>query len=307
MRLRHQWATLGLLSLFIWMGVGRADQCDPSDPNLLLPDLIAENPTGVRVVREYGHRLVIFNTIIGNIGDGPLVVQGHTVTMPDGTQKTQGIQEISRRDGSTCDHTAGFFEFHPSHHHFHIDDFASYQLRQDDPTTGPIVGESSKVSFCLLDVVQLRGFHDPRQVVADCGSADGVQGISVGYADEYASFLPGQYIDLDADPAHPIPPGDYFLVNVANPDGIILEKSQDNNVGVVSVRVPSALSAGAGGTTGSTDPHQPPPVTMPHPPPHTHAPHTPQSPHPSPHPHAPHTPPHLHVTAHPHPHTVPVP
>ena len=154
-----------------------ADECDPNDPSLLKPDLVTEKPSRVRVLRHLGHRVVIFSTTIGNVGKGPLVLHGQTVTDITGKQVTQANQEIRRADGTSCTHFAGFFQFHPTHHHWHFGDFSDYQLRKDDPFTGPIVAQSAKVSFCLINVQQLRGFSGPITIASNCLDQNGIQGI----------------------------------------------------------------------------------------------------------------------------------
>jgi hypothetical protein len=55
-------------------------------------------------------------------------------------------------------------------------------------------------------------------------------GISVGWADVYTSGLPDQYIDVTG-----LPHGSYTLEVVANPDGILQEKSRTNNIASVEV------------------------------------------------------------------------
>jgi hypothetical protein len=244
-----------------------AVECKPNDPNLLPPQLVAQTPTKVRVLQRYNDRKIIFTTTIGNLGKGPLILQGQTVQTPSGPV-TQATQKVWRKDGTTCDHLAGYFEFHTAHHHWHVNDFAAYEVRKDDPFTGPLIAKSDKVSFCLIDITQLRGFKGSRQVFADCKTQEGVQGISVGYADVYDSFLPDQWVDLDTDPAHPVPAGDYFLVNVADPDNLILETDNDlpHKSGVVSVSVPPIIGNGQRHTpqTGRP-PHSRPPHSPRHP------------------------------------------
>jgi len=216
-----------------------ATQCtNINDPELLLPDLVSAIPSEVRVTRQGSHRVVLFTSSAANIGEGPLILHGKTVQGPNGPTSV-AVQEIFKRDGSSCVRDAGTFEFHPSHHHFHVDNFASYQLRKDDPYTGENVAESTKVSFCLLDIAQLRGFQEPRVVQSDCLNQEGTQGISAGFADVYDWYLPGQLIDLDADPEHPVPGGTYFLVNVVNADGLLWEKDDatNDNLGWATVRV----------------------------------------------------------------------
>jgi hypothetical protein len=215
----------------------RADECDPNDPTLLKPDLVPQPPRDVYVFQGQQGRELEFSTIIGNVGDGPLILQGHTVQTADGTQ-TQAIQQIWRTDGTMCTHVAGYFIYHPQHQHWHFENFEDYQLRKDDPYTGEIVRRSSKVSFCLLDVLRLPGYTGSTQFRNSCANPEGTEGISVGYADEYEAFLPGQQIELDPD-GDTLPPGNYYLVNVVNPGKLIWEKNDDiqSNSGVISVSI----------------------------------------------------------------------
>jgi len=264
---------MGVLS-FALLPAAFADECNPTDTNLLKPRLQASAPTRVRVLQRNSDRKIIFTTTIANVGDGPLILTGQTVQTPSGPV-TQATQEVWKKDGTTCTHVAGYFEFHPSHNHWHFNDFASYQLRRDDPFTGPLAASSSKVSFCLIDITQLRGFNGPRQVFADCTSQQSTQGISVGFADVYDSFLPDQWIDLDLDPNNPVPAGAYFLVNIADPDNLILGTADDlpSRSGVVSVSVPPLV--------GNPAPPPPPPGPTPTPgrPPRPPRPPRPHSPH----------------------------
>jgi hypothetical protein len=264
MRVRHVMVA-GLLILGITSGA-IATECDPSDPDLLPPDLVAQPPTKVRVLQSYNNRRIIFTTTVGNVGKGPLILSGKTVQTPSGPV-TQATQTVWRKDGTTCDHLAGYFEFHASHHHWHVNDFAAYELRKDDPFTGPVVAKSDKVSFCLIDITQLRGFRGQRQVFADCLKQESVQGISVGFADVYDSFLPDQWINVDQDGPNTVPAGEYFLVNVADPDNLILETDDDpqDSSGVVSVAVPPLIASGPPAPTPGPRQHPAHPTHPPHP------------------------------------------
>ena len=261
--MRSRLLLLTALLPFALLAPVRADDCDPNDPTLLKPDLVELPMQHVRIVRQFGHRMLIFSTIIGNVGKGPLILHGHTIQGPTG-QVTQATQEILKSDGTSCTHVAGDFVFHPTHHHFHFQDFERYELRKDDPFTGELVATSSKVSFCLLDVTPVHGFHLIPTVFPDCLNAEGTEGISVGWADVYDSLLPGQSIDLDADPSNPVPAGDYFLVNIANPDKNVIEINDDTeaNAAVVGVSVPKPLSSAQ---SRPAHPAHPAPPSHPHP------------------------------------------
>jgi hypothetical protein len=112
----------------------------PSDPKA---------PSGSAVGRQ-GRRRVrrpFFGTI-GNIGDGPLELRAeNNATM--GT--TNAIQEIYTHLGPlggknpaitlVSSTLIGTFVFHPAHNHWHMADFARYELRAINPdgSTGPVV------------------------------------------------------------------------------------------------------------------------------------------------------------------------
>jgi hypothetical protein len=215
-------------------------ECDPADPTLIKPDLVPETPSDVRTLLRSFFREIDFTTSVGNIGPGPLILEGITVSSPDGV-RTAAYQRINRTDGTQCAHTAGLFVYHPQHAHWHFDRFVGYELRSGDPYTGDLVGGGEKMSFCLLDIQSLRGFNPlrfPRTVLTQtCNRAEGIYGISVGWEDVYEHFLPGQMINLDPDADHQVPEGSYSLTIKVNPDGRIWEANLDNNSSFTSVGV----------------------------------------------------------------------
>lgn len=218
--------------------------CNRGDQGLLLPDLVADVPTAVRTALRGGRRLVEFTTSIGNIGDGPFIIEGRTVSTPSGLV-TQGFQIIEKRDGSRCARHAGFFVYHPAHTHYHFDDFVDYELRSGDPVSGPLANEGKKASYCLIDLEQIDGYNTRRQLNnITCNSAEGFQGISVGYKDVYDRTLPDQNLDLDSPNA--VPTGNYFIVNAVDTDNRIWEKNENNN------RASSPVSISIGPREGFT-------------------------------------------------------
>lgn len=126
----------------------------------------------------------------------------------------------------------GCFEFHPAHDHWHYQDFAQYSL-VDVQTDELVAGPSKKIGFCILDGDDL-AWDDDRDGDSDLpgspsspvypGSANGCgtgqsttgptsMGLSVGYADIYTYYLPGQRLEITG-----IDRGVYCLVSKANPD-----------------------------------------------------------------------------------------
>ena len=128
-------------------------------------------------------RLLRFDTVVMNSGDGDLVVG-------------------DRSDPNNP--FAEFFEFAPCHGHFHIRDFSVYELLNVDRT---LVLAAHKQGFCMEDSLKYdggksRGF--------DCA----FQGITSGWGDWYFKQLTGQWIDITG-----VPEGDYIVrvrINTAN-------------------------------------------------------------------------------------------
>lgn len=132
----------------------------------------------------------------------------------------------------------GTLSYHAHHGHFHLDDFARYELRRDAggrPMYGPgsVVARSVKVGFCLADTEAPEG-GGARAWYAECQTTPHVpvtarMGISPGWGDAYGANLPGQQISLRG-----VPDGTYWISVTINPaDGPaklnLRETSRANN------------------------------------------------------------------------------
>ncbi|MGB8101910.1 MAG: hypothetical protein WCE96_09555, partial [Nitrososphaeraceae archaeon] len=74
---------------------------------------------------------------------------------------------------ATCS-TGSVSVYHPAHKHFHISGVASFAVHSGS-VGGPIIGESLKVTSCLIDWVRLEGNSpDIERGYSSCDS--GVQG-----------------------------------------------------------------------------------------------------------------------------------
>lgn len=197
----------------------------------LLPDLIVD------ANRLQDYQFVI-NVIPGrlhlrltnatpNIGEGPMIV--HAGEASGDSQIV--YQEIRLSQGGTRDREAGVFVFHPSHNHFHLNNWAQYRIREVLPGdgVGKILYKGLKTSFCLLDSAHYAGPEPilgpipPFPQYLTCGADR--QGISVGYEDIYTKELPDQWIDVTG-----IEPGEYWLESEVDPEDQILEVDETNNV-----------------------------------------------------------------------------
>lgn len=208
----------------------------------LLPDLIVRpellHQTEIDRQTEPGRELLRLTTGTANRGLGPLELRGGAVL---GATEAEVNQRVYRTDGTWFDRLAGVFTYHPSHGHVHFDDWTVFRLREslENDGVGEVVAQGSKVSFCLLDfaiVDPANPAFDPSGAYFSCGFD--VQGISPGWGDTYAWWLPDQWIDITD-----VPDGTYWLEVEVDPDNRLIEADETNNVARVLIRLrpPEAL------------------------------------------------------------------
>ena len=121
----------------------------------------------------------------------------------------------------------------PDHEHWHLLGFERYELRR--PGEKAPSSEDRKTGFCLGDRYAVRRARDlPRRPPNPfyrrrCGLGDTarlglIQGISVGYGDEYEPNLEGQSLSLKG-----VEDGRYVLVHRVNVGRAIRESDYANN------------------------------------------------------------------------------
>src|SRR5687767_5869619 len=183
-----------------------------------LPDIMEEVPKHLGVQNAQQRELLRFTTTHWNFGVGPLQIRGGGQENPcilegQPTVCTFAMQEILNASGQVvAQHTAGVALFHPEHNHWHQSNVVEFAVRK---TLGgqPVGGRTLKTTFCLIDYDWSDLAAHPRstKVYWDCG-AD-LQGISVGYGDEYHHAIEGQSIDITGLSA-----GIYYLTYAADPN-----------------------------------------------------------------------------------------
>lgn len=172
--------------------------------------------------------LLRFSSAAVNVGDGPLdIVAGQR--RGDGLETFQRIWTGSFR---YHDEPAGTFVFHRDHDHIHLDAFERYRLLDGD---GRVVASSEKVSFCLVDSWRVGSDNGPNLFGVwtdeECGTAQ--QAINVGWADYYGAELADQWIDVTG-----VIPGRYRVEITVDPDDVIVELDESNNVATFDVEIP---------------------------------------------------------------------
>ncbi len=203
-----------------------------ADPDLLLPDLQTLPPSDLRIEidSQNGDKLLRFTNSILNGGADALEVRG---VFNLRTGKTAVTQYIVQRDGSAEEHAAGEFVFHPGHDHWHLENFALYQVwsltRQGD--LDAVVAFADKISYCLRDDSRADIPGAPRRpVYTNCDQE--LQGMSVGWIDTYEYDTPGQIVDITA-----LADGLYALRSTVDPENHLWESDDTNNSAVLYLEI----------------------------------------------------------------------
>ncbi|HUR35132.1 MAG TPA: lysyl oxidase family protein [Vicinamibacterales bacterium] len=147
-------------------------------------------------------RLLRFDTVVLNAGDGDLVVGDRSD--PDNPY-------------------AGYFEYADCHHHYHIRGFSQYDLVSLD---GTVVVAGHKQGFCFEDSFKYDGGPSHGYYCED-------QGITSGWGDWYYKQLIGQWIDITG-----VPEGDYIVrVTINPPWAPIFDEGENRYPNVVETRI----------------------------------------------------------------------
>jgi glucose/arabinose dehydrogenase len=206
-----------------------------------LPDLDQAAPTDLVITRvgPPGKRVyrLGFQSAAANVGDGPLIINGHRPGLDTGTMQADQLIE---RDGAPQKVVPGAAKLRyvvsPDHRHWHLLGFDRYELRRAGRRVAAV--RDRKTGFCLGDRYALAGRRLPAApsepvYTSRCGLDEpellGVQeGISVGYGDNYQANLEGQYLRLNGLRA-----GRYVLVHRVNAERDLRELDYSNNASSV--------------------------------------------------------------------------
>lgn len=204
----------------------------------LYPDLQTVVPKHLSIQNVQQREILRVTNGIANRGVGPWQLRPEFQS-----DVTIARQEILDANGQIVNNPiVGRYVFHPVHNHWHIENVALLEVRKarDNGTGGRWGGavvndlgqvQTIKTTFCLIDWYKL----DDNAPTGDRTYWDcerDLQGISVGWVDQYHHSLEGQQIDITGAPV-----GIYYLVSTANPDGNFLEQDLTNNTAWVSFRL----------------------------------------------------------------------
>jgi hypothetical protein len=202
-----------------------------------LPDLVQELPSELEIsvagtAARPMYRLG-FRSAVSNVGRGPLVITGRRAS---GDAATMTADQVVDRRGAprAVVRDVGRLRYvvSPDHRHWHLLGFDRYQLRRAGRRAATV--SDRKTGFCLGDRYPVLGHRLGAELHAPvyrsrCGLGErqlmGIQeGISVGYGDDYAATLEGQYLRLTG-----LSSGRYVLVHRVNANRRLRELRFDNN------------------------------------------------------------------------------
>ena len=193
------------------------------------PDIV-EQISHLHIQNEHRREMLRFSTTHINVGDGPLQIRGGGQVAPcviDNVayaQCTHSTQEVLDAAGNIVEiYPAGVAVFHPEHNHWHQSNVALFQIRLG-ALDGPVWSAGVKITFCLVDNDQtVLVKNGSSRTYFDCNRE--LQGLSVGWSDNYHQSTPGQELDITGAPQ-----GIYYLTHLADPDNQWRETDELNNV-----------------------------------------------------------------------------
>ena len=150
------------LLVIIGAGLGGRATSAPSAPQPgepFLPDLKTLVPSDFQVSNDGETRRLYLSNTVWNAGKGPLEMRPENDTSVD-PPVTRAYPILFTEDSLgdlmqlDHEHSAGSFEFHPNHNHWHFQGLARYELAEMKPdgTVGEVVDGASSRQDRLLHV-----------------------------------------------------------------------------------------------------------------------------------------------------------
>ncbi len=190
------------------------------------PDLRTQPPADLRFDRlGDGTHVLRFSNTVWNAGEGRLELEGYPRPHRDAIPVYQNLYDAAV-GGSLVSHkpVSSDILYHLSHNHYHFQDFASYLLLKKDAsgTYQETTKKGTKTSFCIMDSTRVSGTYSQQY-----GGCDGaLQGLTVGWGDDYVYTLPDQWVVLGTSR---LADGTYAVQSTADPKNKLDEGGRDGN------------------------------------------------------------------------------
>ncbi|MGH3863642.1 lysyl oxidase family protein [Actinokineospora sp.] len=219
-----------------------------------------DEPKG-RCIGYFGRAQAVrlrFTTSVDNVGDGPMLLFGHRDSVDQPLMSVRQAFQVGAGgplpktygEAEASTPSTAYYEPAESHHHWHLNGFDRFQLRDH---LGATAVSDRKNGFCLGDRYVTKDAddlaHTPRDTTSSTGelatflrenycgmhepaALDVTQGISVGAGDEYKYGIGYQWLDI----TH-VPSGTYDLVHTVNEDRGLIEKDYSNNSSSIAISI----------------------------------------------------------------------
>lgn len=182
-------------------------------------------------IRKGAQRCLRFDGIVANQGAGPLEL---AYTLDSTRRMVVAQQRIFKSDGTYRDRFATRTEYHPTHLHFHVQDFYVASLWRSSAQggrTGLPVAQGDKSGFCPEDSAPIDARDKDASRYYSCFTEgerqvgpNQVVGISAGWKDIYGWQLPDQFVEITG-----VPDGFYVLEIEIDPNNVFVESNEMNN------------------------------------------------------------------------------
>jgi hypothetical protein len=182
-------------------------------------------------IRKGAQRCLRFDGIVANQGPGPLEL---AYTLESSRRMVVAQQRIFNSDGTYRDRFATRTEYHPTHLHFHVQDFYVASLWRSSAQGGRFgtpVAHGDKSGFCPEDSAPINAANKDASSYYSCFTEDErgvgpnqVVGISAGWKDIYGWQLPDQFVEITG-----VPDGFYVLEIELDPNNVFVEANETNN------------------------------------------------------------------------------
>lgn len=253
--LGHLLLTLGAAALLAPAGAA-------AKPRDLLPDLAQGAPTDIGIaldtLNDQPQVRLTFHSSVANVGEGPLVLRGKR---KPGAATMIAHQVVRRSDGSSYARrpSAGLLKYvrATDHEHWHLLGFDRYELWTQNASRR--IARDRKQGFCIGDRFSLlsngRMKHQPKapEFTSYCSKGQPgirriVEGISVGWGDDYRANIEGQYIDVTT-----VAPGRYLLVHRTNSTHGLRELNPYNDVACTPIQLNAPAAPGQAPTVDTLE------------------------------------------------------
>jgi hypothetical protein len=238
-------------------GSALATRCKLRHVHLLCPDLIMSAPSLLHIDRTTipGRVLLRAASALNNRGSGPLEVSAHRnggygMVVYQAIYDRRGRRHLFRTAATLT------YKYVPGERYGYgnVGDASYWKLKHAAAfelwSIGPhrrairLVRRGPKVDYCLRDLFHTRSSKSSPSapVYPACSQNPSIRhdvlGISVGWTDGYPYEYPEQWIDVTGLR------GRFAYVQIANPDGLLIESNRRNDVSETYVELPSGRVLG---------------------------------------------------------------